>query len=66
MDYKSDGMFMVSRFQKIGNVQKRTAVGKAVGTTYGYLKERLVVKEVAGVIEQITYIKNGSIEVWVI
>lgn len=66
MDYKSDGMFMVARFQKIGNVQKRTTVGKTVETTYGYLKERLVVKEVAGVIEQITHKKDGSTEVWVI
>jgi hypothetical protein len=66
MDYKSDGMFMVARFKKIGNVQKRTTDGKIIETTYGYLKERLVVKEVAGVIEQITHHKNGSSQVWVI
>jgi hypothetical protein len=58
--------YLIARFQKIGNVQKKTTtdMGMIVETTYSYLKERLIVKEVAGVIEMVTYIVPGSTEVW--
>lgn len=66
MNMTTNPLYLIARFQKIGNVQKKTTTnnGKNTETTYSYLKERLIVKEAVGVIEQVTYVKPGETEVW--
>lgn len=44
--------YLIARFQKIGNVQKKTTTDMGM------------IVETAGVIEMVTYIVPGSTEVW--